>query len=39
MGEHVESVPAEVTEVYIAEERLDPTDRSRQEDAFTRHPW
>jgi hypothetical protein len=37
--QRLENVPANFTEVYLAEERLNPAERGRHVDAFIRHPW
>jgi hypothetical protein len=37
--QRVENVPADFTEVFVAEERLNSAERERQIEAFLRHPW
>jgi hypothetical protein len=37
--QRIENVPDDFMEVYIAEERLNPAERSRQVDAFLRRRW
>jgi hypothetical protein len=37
--QHLDNVPPEFCEVYLAEERLDPAERSRHEEAFIDTRW
>jgi hypothetical protein len=37
--QRIENVPAHFTEVYIAEERLNPAERSLHVDAFIHRRW